>query len=595
MDLVGRRVHETGAGLVRGRFRSAAYGWSMEGKPFGRYRLVELLGRGGMGEVWRAYDSAANNRVVAIKLLPAHLAGNDSFVQRFRREADTAAQLSNKHVIPIHNYGEIDGQLYVDMRLIEGRDLQAVLAGGRLRVERGVRIIEQVAKALQAAHKAGLVHRDVKPSNILLDEDDDAYLIDFGLAVGAEQTSLTQSGTMIGSWHYMAPERFRGSEVDHRADIYALACVLYECLTGNRPFPGDTLESQAAAHLADPPPRPSIAQPDINPAFDEVVAKGMAKDANARYSSAKELAAAARAALGQPTTPLGTYAAPTAPARAAENVAVPSRWSQKGKRVIWAAGITATVVVLCLVLFLRNTAIPRDESKRPMPSGGRSNLTMAPHTGSPRTSASAVPGASHDVVVSFTQVGRFLEVRFRNPNTDVGLVRSPFELAILDENGALLGTEGQGGLPGAMANTIYQLPPGGEYGLAGIIVPEGKTVGSVQLTILGKWLQWDTVNPPQVALTDATVRADTGFSGPSATGRLTLDRDGPLNVIVVALVKTSAGTVVSDVVVDCVQTGQQRTFQTLAFAPARGPYELESAVAYVTSVPGTGPQYKPTC
>lgn len=118
---------------------------------------------------------------------------------------------------------------------------------------------------------------------------------------------------------------------------------------------------------------------------------------------------------------------------------------------------------------------------------------------------------------------------------------------------------------------------------------------SVQLTILGKWLQWDTVNPPQVALTDATVRADTGFSGPSATGRLTLDRDGPLNVIVVALVKTSAGTVVSDVVVDCVQTGQQRTFQTLAFAPARGPYELESAVAYVTSVPGTGPQYKPTC
>ena len=120
------------------------------GKPFGRYRLIELLGRGGMGEVWRALDRAANNRAVAIKLLPAHLAGDDSsFVQRFRREADAAARLNNPHIIPIHNYGEIDGQLYVDMRLVEGRDLQSVLAAGPLEPGRAVRIIEQVAKALQ--------------------------------------------------------------------------------------------------------------------------------------------------------------------------------------------------------------------------------------------------------------------------------------------------------------------------------------------------------------------------------------------------------------------------------------------------------------
>src|ERR1700758_5013650 len=246
-----------------------------DGTPFGRYRLIELLGRGGMGEVWRAHDTATK-RIVAIKLLPPHLAGDKTFVQRFRREAEAAAQLNNPHIIPIHYYGEIDGRLYVDMRLIEGCDLQAVLAEGPLEVGRAVRIIEQVAKALHAAHKVGLVHRDVKPSNILLDEDDFTYLIDFGIARSANDTSLTGSGAMIGSWHYMAPERFRPGDVDARADIYALTCVLYECLTGARPFPGDNLEHQVAAHLSDPPPHPSTAQPAVPAAFDAVIATGMA-------------------------------------------------------------------------------------------------------------------------------------------------------------------------------------------------------------------------------------------------------------------------------------------------------------------------------
>ena len=131
----------------------------VDGTPFGRYRLIELLGRGGMGEVWRAYDTAANNRTVAIKLLPPHLAADHTLVQRFQREADAAAQLNNPHIVPIHNYGEIDGRLYVDMRLIEGRDLQAVLAVGPLEPAQAVRIVEQVAQTLHAAHKVGLVHR----------------------------------------------------------------------------------------------------------------------------------------------------------------------------------------------------------------------------------------------------------------------------------------------------------------------------------------------------------------------------------------------------------------------------------------------------
>src|SRR5246127_2786052 len=263
--------------------RLAAYGERVDGTPFGRYRLIELLGRGGMGEVWRAHDTAANNRTVAIKLLPPHLAADDTFAKRFRREADAAARLNNPHIIPIHNYGEIDGRLYVDMRLIEGRDLQTVLAEGPMEPSRVVRIIEQVALALHAAHKVGLLHRDVKPSNILLDENDFAYLIDFGIARAADETRLTGTGSIIGSWPYMSPERLRAGQVDARSDIYALACVLYECLNGNTPYPGENFEQQITAHLIEPPPRPSSTDPNMPVALDSVIATGMAKNPDQRY------------------------------------------------------------------------------------------------------------------------------------------------------------------------------------------------------------------------------------------------------------------------------------------------------------------------
>jgi len=212
------------------------------------------------------------------------------------------------------------------------------------------------------------------------------------------------------------------------------------------------------------------------------------------------------------------------------------------------------------------------------------------------TAATATDHPSHQVeVVSFTQVGDSLSVRLRNPNPHVGLVRSPFELAMIDKAGAVIATEGQGGVPGAAVNTIYQLPPGGEFGLDISGLPSGKTVASVELTVLGEWLKWDTVNPPLVTVTDEAVLPDSGskYSGPSVTGRLTLDKDGPLNVVIIAFVKTSAGTVVSDVYVDCTRTGQHRTFQTRTFADARGPYELDKIVAYTTSVKGAGPQFQP--
>ena len=272
----------------------------MDGTPFGRYRLVELLGRGGMGEVWRAYDTVTD-RIVAVKVLPARFGDNPEFQERFRREAHAASRLNSPHVIPIHTFGEIDGRLYVDMRLIEGRNLQTVLADGPLEPTRAVRIIDGVAKALHAAHKVGLVHRDVKPSNILLDDDDFPYLIDFGIARAAAETHLTSTGNTIGTFQYMAPERFGTGQEDARADIYALACVLYECLTGRPPFAGDSVERLVAAHLSTPPPQPSSSQPEVPAQFDNVIASGMAKDPDQRYASTVDLANAARDAITVPT------------------------------------------------------------------------------------------------------------------------------------------------------------------------------------------------------------------------------------------------------------------------------------------------------
>jgi serine/threonine protein kinase, bacterial len=276
----------------------------LQGSSFGNYRLIELLGRGGMGEVWRAHDTAID-RVVAIKILPAQISRDKVFQQRFRREAHAAARLNSPHVVPIHTHGEIDGRLFVDMRLIEGTDLQSLLDAGPLTPARAVSFIEQIARALQAAHKAGLLHRDVKPSNILIDEDDFAYLIDFGIARAEGEQALTNVGDVLGTFYYMAPERFLASGagapgVDARSDIYSLACVLYECLTAEHAFPGDSLEQQLGNHLSTPPPRPSLARAGLPQAFDTVIAKGMAKNPGERYQNPMELAHAARDALTAP-------------------------------------------------------------------------------------------------------------------------------------------------------------------------------------------------------------------------------------------------------------------------------------------------------
>jgi serine/threonine protein kinase len=273
----------------------------VEGTTFGRYQLVELLGRGGMGEVWRAFDPEMN-RMVAMKVLSAHRADDRIFQERFRREAQAAAGLDEPHVVPIYESGVIDGRLFVTMRLIQGCDLQSIIDEGPLPPGRAVAIVEQIAAALQAAHRIGLVHRDVKPSNILVAEDDFAYLIDFGIARAAEESRLTSTGEAVGTLAYMAPERLDNSVSAASTDIYSLACVLYQSITGEQPFPGPTLKHIAIAHLTQPPPTPSTHRAGIPAGFDDVIATGMAKDPKQRYPTTKELALAARAALTAPAT-----------------------------------------------------------------------------------------------------------------------------------------------------------------------------------------------------------------------------------------------------------------------------------------------------
>ncbi|MGA3256043.1 MAG: serine/threonine-protein kinase, partial [Mycobacterium sp.] len=212
---------------------------SLEGSQFGPYLLRRLVGRGGMGDVYEAEDTV-RERIVALKLMSQTLSNDPVFRARMQREARTAGRLQEPHVVPIHDFGEIDGQLYVDMRLIDGANVATILGRyGPLSPPRAVAIVRQIGSALDAAHTAGVLHRDVKPENILVSGDDFAYLVDFGIASAATDEKLTQIGTTVGTFKYMAPERFTDSEVTYRADIYALTCVLYECLTGFPPYQGD--------------------------------------------------------------------------------------------------------------------------------------------------------------------------------------------------------------------------------------------------------------------------------------------------------------------------------------------------------------------
>jgi len=273
---------------------------------FGPYRVGELLGMGGMGEVHRAYDTV-HERQVALKRLPG--AAGPEFRARFRREAKIVADLSEPHVVPINAHGEIDGRLYLDMLLVDGPDLKLVLADGPLDPLRTIEILSQVASALDAAHASGVLHRDIKPANILLDSDGTAYLADFGIArsILPDVTQLTETGGHVGTLDYMAPERLTRGDIGVASDVYALACVLFQCLTGRVPFPAADSVGKLAAQLNDPAPAPSLFGRGIPPGLDLVVRTGMDKDPKRRYPSAGELMAAASAVTAEAPTAVANH------------------------------------------------------------------------------------------------------------------------------------------------------------------------------------------------------------------------------------------------------------------------------------------------
>ena len=278
----------------------------LPGSEIAGFRLEALLGRGGMGAVYRAED-ARLGRKVALKLLVPELAQSDRFRDRFLRESQIAASLDHPHIVPIYAAGDADGQLYLAMRYVEGYDLRELIAReSPLDPQRALRLVDQVGDALDAAHERGLIHRDVKPANVLIAERagrEHCYLTDFGLTKQTSSISgLTGTGELVGTVEYVSPEQIRGERVDGRADQYSLGCVLYECLSGERPFARESEVATLWAHVHDPPPP----LPGLGHELDRVMARALAKDPAGRYESCGELVASARAALGleqRPTRP----------------------------------------------------------------------------------------------------------------------------------------------------------------------------------------------------------------------------------------------------------------------------------------------------
>jgi serine/threonine-protein kinase len=268
------------------------------GMEIAGYRIEERVGRGGMGVVYRAEHLNLRRRA-AIKIIAPDLAESEGFRERFTREARIAAALQHPNIVTVYDAGEVEGLLYLAMQYIEGFDLSAMLRReGRLRPYRAVDVCRQVAAALDAAHAMGLIHRDVKPANVLI-EGRTAFLTDFGLTkrMDGTHTDLTRAGDVVGTIHYVAPEQIEGAQVSARSDVYSLGCLLYHCLSGQVPFARDTDVAVIYAHLSEDPPRLSSVRPELAGGLDSVIAKALDKSPDRRFPSCGDLISAARAVI----------------------------------------------------------------------------------------------------------------------------------------------------------------------------------------------------------------------------------------------------------------------------------------------------------
>jgi YVTN family beta-propeller protein len=335
------------------------------GTVFAGHRIEGVAGRGGMGVVYRATHLALDH-TVALKIISSELARDEVFRRRFETESRAAVSIRHPNVVQVHNAGEEDGLLFVTMDLIEGSDLRGVInREGRVEPDRAVAIIAQVASALDAAHARGLVHRDIKPGNILIerrDGEEHAYLTDFGLTKRIEaSTDITASGGFVGSLDYVGPEQIRGERVDARTDVYALGCVLYEALAGRVPF--DRQEEKVAkiyAHLQREPPSLLGEVPDLPPELDAVVTRALEKEPERRFPSAGDFGRAAEAALkgmpvSQPERSVGTgAAAPTGAAGAAEapTLAIPAEAPSRRRRLPLLLGAFVALAAAAIVAWV---------------------------------------------------------------------------------------------------------------------------------------------------------------------------------------------------------------------------------------------------
>src|SRR5215213_7160559 len=301
------------------------------GKVIAGYRIEERVGRGGMGVVYRAEHLNLRRRA-AIKIIAPDLAESEGFRERFTREARIAAALQHPNIVTVYDAGEVDGILYLAMQYIEGNDLSAMLRkDGRLRPYRAVDVCRQVASALDAAHAMGLIHRDVKPANVLI-EGRTAFLTDFGLTKRLDGThaQITRVGDVVGTIHYVAPEQIEGRTVSARSDVYSLGCLLYHCLSGQVPFPRDTDVAVIYAHLSEDPPKLSTVRPELAGGLDAVIAKALDKSPDRRFATCADLINAARAVIDA-AGPLADTATPRSVPALGDRADVPT--SSGGGRV----------------------------------------------------------------------------------------------------------------------------------------------------------------------------------------------------------------------------------------------------------------------
>ncbi|MEV6557908.1 serine/threonine-protein kinase [Nocardia sp. NPDC051756] len=405
------------------------------GSVFAGYLIERVLGAGGMGSVYLARHPRLP-RWDALKVLSEMHSGDTEFQARFLREAELAARLEHPNVVAVHDRGVHNGRLWIAMQFVDGIDAAELVRRGapELSPERVVHIIDGAARGLDEAHRAGVLHRDVKPANIMLEsrpgEPDRVFVTDFGIARAAGQTTaLTEVGSVLATLAYAAPEQLMGAAVDHRADVYALGCTLYELLTGSKPYPRTSAVAVMQAHLHDPPPRPSAANPALPQAMDGVLARALAKNPDDRYSSCGGLAGAARAALyGSVDTP--TQRAP--------------RPSRKRRVRFAAAGLAVAVVVAIavatVVVLQGNSADPRPATAAPV-----SSTTTTPAT----TGATPQSWANYNFVVQafpeflpsspFStgyQGLRCAALDLENRQVDVNLPAPPLATLICHGNGA---------------------------------------------------------------------------------------------------------------------------------------------------------------